>query len=1127
MKTLRLRFTLYRIIVSFTLLTLTPVICNTVAAAAVDISDPNLRSKIEEALGKEAGDTITAADMATLSTLVARNANISDLTGLEAATNLTELELHENNISDISAISGLTNLTVLGLYRNSISDISAVSRLTNLTRLVLPANSISDISAISGLTNLTYLDLGGNRISDISPLAGLTDLRYLRLQRNRISDLSPLVANTGLRRWASVYVTGNPLSPLSYTHIPILQNRGVTVYFDSQVLPFALLKISGDNQKGTTGTALAHPYVVEAQDENGAPLAGVSVIFTVTVGGGRFSATSNMTEYAMTDENGRAESTLMLGRNLGTNTVEVSADGIEVPVIFNAISDTQPPPVDIPDPNLRAIIETALGIAAGAIITTADMATLTGTLDARWSNISDLTGLEYATNLTKLYLYDNEISDISAVSGLTNLTNLSLGNNRISDISAVSGLTNLIGLSFSYNPISDISALSGLTNLEALWLHRNEISDISAVSGLTKLKELWLGYNRISDISAVSGLTDLRWLFLGGDVLLSRVNNNISDISPIAGLANLTQLDLRANRISDISAVSGLTNLTYLNLGSNFDISDISAVSGLTNLTSLNLYENSISDISPVAGLTNLTELYLGDNRISDISPVAGLTNLPKLHLYSNRISDISPLAGATHLTELWLGNNSISDISPVAGLTNLTFLGLHTNAISDISPVAGLTNLTRLWLGGNSISDLSVVSGLTNLTGLHLWDSNISDISVVSGLTNLEYLGLSNNSISDISLISDLTRLTELHLSNNRISDISPLVANTGLGEEAYVDVRGNLLSYQSIHTDLPALQSRGIEIYFDIQPHPALLKISGDNQTGATRAALSAPFVVEVQDAKGATSVGVSVAFTVTAGGGTLSTTNITTDTNGRAQSTLTLGPNLGTHTVSVTADDIESQVIFNANADTESPPIDADVNNDGNLNVLDLIAVAASFESKGAGLTADVNRDGVVDILDLILVASLFESTPSAPSSHPQVPETLTAVVVQEWLTDAMALEVKDVIMKRGIMVLGQLLAALTPTETELLPNYPNPFNPETWIPYRLAEDAFVTLTIYDGDGHVVRTLDIGHRIAAVYESRARAIYWNGRNEFGEPVASGVYFYHLSAGDYSATRRMVILK
>ena len=114
-----------------------------------------------------------------------------------------------------------------------------------------------------------------------------------------------------------------------------------------------------------------------------------------------------------------------------------------------------------------------------------------------------------------------------------------------------------------------------------------------------------------------------------------------------------------------------------------------------------------------------------------------------------------------------------------------------------------------------------------------------------------------------------------------------------------------------------------------------------------------------------------------------------------------------------------------------------------------------------------------------------------------------------------------------VKRSLIQLPELVIYEIPAETELLRNYPNPFNPETWIPYRLAEDAFVTLTIYDGTGQVVRTLDIGHQTAAVYENRSKAIYWDGRNELGEQVASGIYFYHLSADEFSATRKMVILK
>ena len=217
----------------------------------------------------------------------------------------------------------------------------------------------------------------------------------------------------------------------------------------------------------------------------------------------------------------------------------------------------------------------------------------------------------------------------------------------------------------------------------------------------------------------------------------------------------------------------------------------------------------------------------------------------------------------------------------------------------------------------------------------------------------------------------------------------------------------------------------------------------------------------------------------FAVTAGGGTLSTTTTRTNPNGRAQTTLRLGPNLERHTVEVSAAGIEVPATFHAVSDTKAPPTIADVNNDGSVNILDLVVITSNLDTKGTNLAADVNRDEVVSILDLVLAASMFDGAAAAPSAQPQVPETLTAVEVQGWVTEARALEVRDPIMKRGIMMLEQLSISLTPKETELLANYPNPFNPETWIPYRLAEDAFVTLTIYDGVGQVVRTLDVGHR------------------------------------------------
>ena len=201
--------------------------------------------------------------------------------------------------------------------------------------------------------------------------------------------------------------------------------------------------------------------------------------------------------------------------------------------------------------------------------------------------------------------------------------------------------------------------------------------------------------------------------------------------------------------------------------------------------------------------------------------------------------------------------------------------------------------------------------------------------------------------------------------------------------------------------------------------------------------------------------------------------------------------------------------------------------DVNDDGIVNIIDLTLVASNFGKQGEN-DADVNDDGIVNIVDLTLVAAAFGNTAAAPFAL--VPDSELATTrqqVQQWLSEARQLNLTDPAFQRGIAVLEQLLAAVTPKETLLLPNYPNPFNPETWIPYQLASPADVSIAIYAANGKLVRKLELGHQAVGIYESRSRAAYWNGKNVLGEPVASGVYFYTLTAGDFTATRKMLIRK
>ena len=208
---------------------------------------------------------------------------------------------------------------------------------------------------------------------------------------------------------------------------------------------------------------------------------------------------------------------------------------------------------------------------------------------------------------------------------------------------------------------------------------------------------------------------------------------------------------------------------------------------------------------------------------------------------------------------------------------------------------------------------------------------------------------------------------------------------------------------------------------------------------------------------------------------------------------------------------------------------PPSQAevDVNADGVVNIQDLVLVASNFGKTGKNV-ADVNGDSVVNIEDLVKVAGTLVNTTAAPAVWAHDLEVdLTRAEVHQWLREAKRINLTDPAFQRGVVILEQFLTALTPKETALLPNYPNPFNPETWIPYQLAEPANVTVSIYAADGKLVRTLALGNQPVGIYESRNRAAYWDGRNELGESVASGVYFYTLSAGEFTTTRKMLIRK
>ena len=210
-------------------------------------------------------------------------------------------------------------------------------------------------------------------------------------------------------------------------------------------------------------------------------------------------------------------------------------------------------------------------------------------------------------------------------------------------------------------------------------------------------------------------------------------------------------------------------------------------------------------------------------------------------------------------------------------------------------------------------------------------------------------------------------------------------------------------------------------------------------------------------------------------------------------------------------------------------ELPSVATDVNEDGHVDIHDLILVIHALgQTVPVNPRVDVNNDGRVDKADLLIIVENLDDSaiPAAPVSRATL-ATLEPPRLQAWIHLLHAENDGSLISQKALALLKGLLTVARPEKTMLHPNYPNPFNPETWIPYQLAKDADVILRIYAVDGQLVRTLALGHQPAGMYQNPSRAAYWDGRNAFGEPVASGVYFYTITAGDFTATRKMLIRK
>ena len=771
------------------------------------------------------------------------------------------------------------------------------------------------------------------------------------------------------------------------------------------------------------------------------------------------------------------------------------------------------------------------------------------------AGIRDMTGLEYATYLEQLRLIDNPVTDISPVTGLTNLTTLKITDGEVSDLSLVAGLTQLESLEVGGNEISDISAVAGLINLRYLNLSDNLFSDLSPVAGLINLEHIFFSNKRISDISALAGLINLK--------VIHTWNNPISDISPLAGLTQLEKIDMCHS-----------------------DIKDISPLTSLTGLKELYLLANEISDISPLAGLIGLTRLNLGENDISDISPLAGLTQLKWLRVTRNKISDFSPLDGFRENIKLeWYGNPGFPTEAPkiegpwlwavLPGTVDETLN--DTDLLSEVSggTVTELEIATHGATEGGSVGDSVWTAHKLPPTG---WD-NIEDMlkrsidgGVIYGTVSLYsprqqettmYVGGDRGVRVWLNGTLIYQRLKEQW--HNNYSDFFPVTLRQGrnvllvavhtkgngfFGFESGTDYTvpmgvGYTFSKTPIHRgDTFTLDIRAENItdlagwQFDIVFDSTLLEAVSVNEGDFLKQNGASTFFQggSIDNAAGKIG-GLSAARLSTQG---VSGTGVLLQVRFKAKSTGETELALRNFEFAASTGDGIPVVPHEIRIAIEGQLTTGDVNRDGRVSILDLVLTAQQLGKRvSAGSAVDVNGDGIVSILDLILVSQGIAGSSAAPIAlNPDFigvarTDSVDAATIEAWIAQARLEDDGSLAFKEGIENLENLLASLIPEVTALLRNYPNPFNPETWIPYQLAESAEVTLTIYDMNGEMVRRLAVGSQAAGMYRSRSRAVYWDGRNQLGESVASGLYFYTLTlrsetrADDFTATRRMLILK
>ena len=606
---------------------------NAVANEADWMPDVNLRTAVREDLGLADNEALTQAKMADLTSLHAPRAGISNLTGLEHATNLTSLVAFQNQVSSLTPLENLTSLTEIRMGSNDISDVTPLDDLTSLTKLGLQKNDISNVTPLAGLVNLTWLRLAGNSITDLLPLVTLVNVTN--------SDVDLPEPDTTVPGVSISVPSGVQNSAFNVT---ITFTETVSDFVQSEV------SLSGSAASITSWSANSDDTVYTATitpTASGTVTIGVAANVATDAANNQNTAATSQTVTVDVDK-----PTVTIGVPSGTQT-----GAFDATITFTeTVSDFVQSEVSLTGSAASITSWSANSDSTVYTATITPTASGTVTIGVAANVATDATNNQNTAATSKTVTVD--IDKPTVTIGVPSATQTGAFDATITFSETVSGFVQ-----------SEVS-LSGSAASITLWSANSDDTVYTATITPT-----------------ASGTVTVS---VAADVATDAASNPNTAATSQTVTVNLPdQIPDPATWMPDANLRAAVRSALSIGSNANFSKADLST------LTSLRAVQSQIADITGLEYATQLTTLVAWQNQISNLTPLENLTTLTDIRLGNNEISDVEPLDGLTSLTHLGLQRNDIENVTPLAGLVNLTWLRLAGNSITDLSPLVTLVNVT------------------------------------------------------------------------------------------------------------------------------------------------------------------------------------------------------------------------------------------------------------------------------------------------------------------------------------------------------------------------------------------------------------------------------------------------